>query len=295
MKLIDILVQELPKRGGWLDGVVAITQDLEGELCLWGKSDPFCCDGYWRHPSGAGLCTYWFGDNSMSIADDHASTIVTRTQYESALAKNDGWIEWVGGGCPVDEASLVQVKYRNEKPFHIKGINPAGKLAWSHEGVSGDIVAYRLCKQEPLNSGLIGPFSSIEECIAYADKERGGEAAAQQPVWNGEGLPPVGCECEISFAGESYRKCTVLFTSKRTVLVAHETSNDDEDNEEAFAPEDVQFRPIRSESDKKREEAITRLQVESQSEHWQAPISASQAINIYDAIAAGKIPHIQIK
>lgn len=120
-------------------------------------------------------------------------------------------------------------------------------------------------------------------------------AASQKVEWGGEGLPPVGCECEISFAGESYRKCTVLFTSKRTVLVAYETSNDDEDNEEAFAPEDVQFRPIRSETDKKRDEAakglIEYLDKETDIDNV---FSIKDVIGFYDAIAAGKIPHIRI-
>lgn len=32
MKLIDLLVQELPKRGGWPDGVSRIHQDHDGEI-----------------------------------------------------------------------------------------------------------------------------------------------------------------------------------------------------------------------------------------------------------------------
>ena len=33
MKLIDILVEELPKRGGWPDGVVCFAQDVDGFFC----------------------------------------------------------------------------------------------------------------------------------------------------------------------------------------------------------------------------------------------------------------------
>lgn len=32
-------------------------------------------------------------------------------------------------------------------------------------------------------------------------------AASQNPAWNGEGVPPVGCECEISFSGKSLGQC----------------------------------------------------------------------------------------
>ena len=116
------------------------------------------------------------------------------------------------------------------------------------------------------------------------------EAAMQHSVWNGEGLPPVGCECELFDSESGWETVVIKFIGNKTAVV------DTEDGEEySFELSTCDFRPIRSEDEQNREEAITRLQVESQSEHWQAPISASQAINIYDAIAAGKIPHIQIK
>ncbi len=35
MKLIDLLVQELPKRGGWPRDALSITQDDDGSLCVW--------------------------------------------------------------------------------------------------------------------------------------------------------------------------------------------------------------------------------------------------------------------
>lgn len=81
--------------------------------------------------------------------------------------------------------------------------------------------------------------------------------------------------------------------SKRTVLVAYETSNKDEDNEKAFVPEDVKFRPIRSEADKKREHAIEALSQVVEYRHGcgYKPMSGW----IYDAIAAGKIPGIKLE
>ena len=32
MKLIDILVEELPKRGGWPDGAARLAQDPDGDI-----------------------------------------------------------------------------------------------------------------------------------------------------------------------------------------------------------------------------------------------------------------------
>lgn len=93
MKLIDILVQELPKRGGWPDGANCITQDPDYII------EPAGCE-----PQVAQFReVQWYLDASRTggfkvkyLASDYTTAIITREQYESALtAKNDGWIEWV--------------------------------------------------------------------------------------------------------------------------------------------------------------------------------------------------------
>ena len=117
------------------------------------------------------------------------------------------------------------------------------------------------------------------------------EAAMQQPVWNGEGLPPVGVECEFSFSGEPYRKCEILFLSKYTLVIKDCSLNGDD--EESYCPEDVKFRPIQSEADKKREHAVEALSQVVEYRHGcgYKPMSGW----IYDAIAAGKIPGIKLE
>lgn len=65
------------------------------------------------------------------------------------------WIEWKGGGCPVERGTLVDVKYRDTRhetygiPALEHGIEQ-GRCAvdWSHKGFSSDIIAYRLHKPE---------------------------------------------------------------------------------------------------------------------------------------------------
>lgn len=70
--------------------------------------------------------------------------------YLAALSSNppedDGWIEWKGGGMPVDDYSLVDVELR-------KGIEVCGLVAgvldapvswWEHTGKGVDIIAYRV-------------------------------------------------------------------------------------------------------------------------------------------------------
>lgn len=181
MKLIDILVQELPKLGGWADGVYCIEQSSEGRLFDVADMDK----------------DYLFNCHEFDLSDDWNESSITRKQYEDALAD-------------------------------------------------------------------------------------------RKAKWDGEGMPPVGCECEFNAHERGWEKCSVLYASKYTVLLR--TARDG-DPEEAFTPEDLKFRPIRSEADKKRTEAI----------HIIADLCRDSASNghsgqlVYDAIAAGKVPGIRIE
>jgi hypothetical protein len=62
--------------------------------------------------------------------------------------KEEGWIEWSGGECPVDGAALVNVKFRdggqsNACPAHYF------RVLWRHAGMhhTNDIIAYRIHKE----------------------------------------------------------------------------------------------------------------------------------------------------
>ncbi|ELY4803990.1 hypothetical protein SM093_000950 [Cronobacter malonaticus] len=177
MKLIDLLVQELPKRGGWPEGINVIEQNFHGKL--FNGSKPY-------RP-------FLFDDERFEIVDEWREARVTREQYEAALA------------------------------------------------------------------------------------------AAQQPVWDGEGLPPVGCECERSWTGDKWLKCKILFISNETAVVKMVTG------EAAYHLSDITFRPIRSEADKRRDEAIAALK------KLKPQLVGELAGSLYDEIAAGKIPHIRIE
>lgn len=116
-------------------------------------------------------------------------------------------------------------------------------------------------------------------------------AASQKPTWNGEGLPPAGCRVEYTCKNPDighpsiepgrwyggviiayYNEC--VWTSDNGVRHLSNTI----------------FRPMRSKSDQKRYDAI-----ESLFEILDAGVSASQdSIDIYDAIAAGKIPGVKL-
>lgn len=143
MKLIDLLVQELPRRGGWPDGALNATQDKDGEVCFSAGAVPEF--GYAAWEGGD-----WCGNEFHTIlASDYATAIITREQYEAAMAASNGWIEWHGGDCPVDSDAIVEVKYRKPNPHQFNN-DRAGDFTWSHDGFDGDIIAYRL--QQPTKS-----------------------------------------------------------------------------------------------------------------------------------------------
>jgi len=188
VKLIDLLVRELPKHGGWPDGVKGIEQNPCGCLlnCVLPRQ-PFLFDG-----------------EMFDMCDDWKTTVVTREQYEAAIA------------------------------------------------------------------------------------------ATQRAVWNGEGLPTVGCECEALFDSGSSQWC-------RAKIIGHDDGRVVGrwiEGPKAYEILDYSsphgaFRPIRSEADKKRDEAIQSM---ASVIDYRNGCSANPLAGwLYDAIAAGKIPHIQLK
>jgi len=113
------------------------------------------------------------------------------------------------------------------------------------------------------------------------------EAASE---WNGEGLPPVGIECEwIKHSPNTaplWRKGVIQYLSACTVVIKNY-----DPGEIVGHPRNFQFRPIRTEADYKREEAVNKIQSHAHV-NLVGPISSGQAIALYDAITAHKIPGV---
>lgn len=290
MKLIDLLVQELPKRGGWPDGAESVVQDADDSEFYFFTGGPVKNGGksWWFVDSdNRNDNSKWiFFEGRNDIADDCNSAIVTREQYESALAaKNDGWIDWGGGECPLKNGTKVDVKDRDgyEHLGEIIGYNNnVDSIFWRHGGVGcpdNEIIAYRLHQPQEAEQTEADDEADLNECI--------GQDVA--PVWNGEGLtPPVGCECERSWAGDEWQSCKILFTSDQIVVVKLKGSG----MEDAYNIGGVTFRPLRTESEKKRDAAVEAMQREAdEGDNW---IYSEYEI-IFDAIAAGKIPGVKLE
>lgn len=180
MKLIDLLVQELPKRGGWPDGAIYICTEKDGT------------------PRIVGPC--WHDNKSLSsfkINDD--KSIIYSDQYESALA------------------------------------------------------------------------------------------ASQKPAWNGGGLPPVGCECEVSVdGGRSW--CTYRAINEKNGVRLIEIGNLTEE----FQNNNWIFRPLRTEAERKRDAFINAVLDDMRTIPCDLSLRDEIAV-IYDAIAAGKIPGVKLE
>ncbi|EOG5419316.1 hypothetical protein ACLE0S_001056 [Cronobacter malonaticus] len=206
MKLIDLLVQELPKRGGWPNGAICATQSvIDGEIY------------FYDHPyDGQGCMLITRGKFKLLIAQDTVSCyvglhpIITREQYEAALT------------------------------------------------------------------------------------------AAQQPVWDGEGLPPVGAEVEARYLHATNAEW-VFF---RCVAVDCETAFGWTGKEPVgLSVSDYEFRPICSEADRKREMGVIALAKACKDvvpfkygdRLQDGELVGAAWYELYDKIAAGEVAGIRIE
>lgn len=201
MKLIDLLVQELPKRGGWPEGAEIAVQDADSQICFSSHSDVYADKGQTSWFGGDWGDGDWNNPFIDTIADDRHKCIVSRKQYESALA------------------------------------------------------------------------------------------ASQKPAWNGEGLPPTGCECEISFSGKSLGQCEVLFVGDSLIVWRQKSSQ----QEGSGYHRHMNIRPLRTEAERKRDAAIEAIDWFMPECIPGTPNEFYHAKKIYDAIAAGKIPGVKLE
>ncbi|WP_432467059.1 hypothetical protein [Enterobacter roggenkampii] len=127
---------------------------------------------------------------------------------------------------------------------------------------------------------------------------------ASKPEWDGEGLPPVGCECEYKDTGTGeWIPVEIKYSSSQIVVFsgrirfgesAVEISKD-------VVIDKPQFRPIRSEADKKRENGVLSLAKAAGAMPFRygetlsdGELLGSSWYELYDKIAAGEVAGIRI-
>lgn len=297
MKLIDMLVEDGLNGWQWPDGVECITQDngssiYKGVAFGYHKA-PYLKKNIWLANNGTGHADAKIKKYDV-VADDWGTAIITREQYEAALAaKSDGWIEWGGGECPVSDNAMVDVRYRDGQ---IHKAQRADSYEWGHGyahfvTTSAEIIAYRLHQPQEAAQTKEDDEADLNECI--------GQDAA--PLWNGEGLPPVGCECEYLDSNNEWYPVTIKYASNQIVVICGTTNIFGEEQETEIAKDiqldKPQFRPIRSEADRKRDEAVQAL-CDAGGGNGKVDEKAGYGscwFDVYDAIAAGKIPGVKLE
>lgn len=105
MKLIDILVQELPKRGGWPEGVTSLCQGHDRQLERLEGDDSFDMNVF-IEPLIKEHRKWAF------TASECDAEIVTREQYEAALKQS----VWDGTGLP-PVGSLCRYRAYTDTPW----------------------------------------------------------------------------------------------------------------------------------------------------------------------------------
>lgn len=155
MTLLELLRQELPKRGGWPEGVRYITQDnglstYKGTICGY-DSLPKFNGKIWLSDE---LCQHAIKPMKMDvIASDHATAIITREQYEAT--------GWDGAGLPLVGCEC-EIQFLKDTPpaewfsFKLIGVHEEivivtldGENTWRHiSKFSPDKVAFRPLRTE---------------------------------------------------------------------------------------------------------------------------------------------------
>ncbi len=92
MTLLELLRQELPKRGGWPEGVAAMAQDADGAVQNYVDTRDIRINCEFAHGTSRIACNYSIKSGECEVSTDRLTAIVTREQYEAT--------GWDGVGLP---------------------------------------------------------------------------------------------------------------------------------------------------------------------------------------------------
>lgn len=130
------------------------------------------------------------------------------------------------------------------------------------------------------------PFTKIiaqREPIPYSEswpQWHGGvyraEETEEAPAWNGEGLPPIGVECEWRDEHGRYNAGKVVYSSEWVIVFRDGCLDVEIALDSKFNPEGCVFRPIRSPEEYEREKAIDEMLI-------MTSVDKMMAAKLYDA------------
>ncbi|PTA95602.1 hypothetical protein C9415_10130 [Kluyvera sp. Nf5] len=170
--------------------------------------------------------------------------------------------------------------------FEITGGWPQGIDAISQEqhglirgyvNVNGHIYMYPLYMLQ-LSYGLAEDY---ETAIITHDQYEAALAASQKVEWDGNGLPPAGCEFEYLTSSGAWMPAKMKYCGRIFAIV------DIKGQESWLRLAGLNVRTVLQEVDMKRDEAIEAIA------SYALPYKCGA--DIYDAISAGKIPGVRIE
>lgn len=126
-----------------------------------------------------------------------------------------------------------------------------------------------------------------EDCHTAVITREQYEAALQ---YNGEGLPPVGTECEWQDKYGEWVKCEILLYRKNIVVMETDVEGG---SVTVTKTEFAKFRPLRTEEQIRRSDICDKIYgAMTKAERKENRSDMAEAV--YDAIAAGKIPGVKL-
>lgn len=206
-------------------------------------------------------------------------------------------VKELSGAWPVEAHGAVQDNsgqiwfYKNGKPYYTGVIWGADPISIDFDWVNWDL---RLEVSDDYATAII-TRDQYEAAIA-----------SQQPVWNGEGLPPVGCDVEFNLDTDKYSAQGNIPENGQVVnVVAHKQTTDgnpvavvywdDRGAGRAAAFIKAAFSPLRTEADRKREEvAESLIRFLDSKTDIDNVFRTSDVIGFIDYVAAGKIPGVEL-
>lgn len=130
--------------------------------------------------------------------------------------------------------------------------------------------------------------------FVYRKQYEAALAESKKVVWSGEGLPPVGCECQYSLnGGKTWLDCKIEFIVGTQGIVMSCDVFEGVQYVSNYTYRNLAFRPIRSEEERKRDEITGAIESCIMLAYADNSDKTTEA-HLYDAIAAGKIPHVKI-
>lgn len=159
--------------------------------------------------------------------------------------------------CTISEFKAVAAEWLKEAYMHNAALDLEWDVANAREHVASDkyLVIYkdRHVTRQRLDTSPsrcpYTPISTTQEFIDYCNANKPCEEV--KPEWDGEGLPPVGCECEVEYPAGNWSYCKYMGKGLDGMSVVSYVGGD-----ASCLGRAVKFRPIKSPRDKAIESMI---------------------------------------